>query len=67
MGDKKIMKRYKKGKEGEVGKMVEGEDYEIGRDGRVVMTRGYLLRRGRCCRNGCQNCPYGYSSRFIEK
>jgi hypothetical protein len=25
-----------------------------------VFTAQYLLDRGRCCGNGCLNCPYDY-------
>ena len=38
--------------------MVEGEDYYIEK-GYRVLTEAFLLRRGRCCFNGCQHCPYG--------
>ncbi|MEP6822218.1 MAG: DUF5522 domain-containing protein [Chthoniobacterales bacterium] len=24
-----------------------------------ALSRDYLLRRGRCCQEGCRNCPYG--------
>jgi hypothetical protein len=33
-------------------------DFEINEDGFYVATRALLLRRGFCCGNGCQNCPY---------
>jgi hypothetical protein len=26
--------------------------------GLVVMTAGYLARRGSCCDSGCRHCPY---------
>ncbi|MEO7950879.1 MAG: DUF5522 domain-containing protein [Spartobacteria bacterium] len=25
-----------------------------------ALTRDFLLRRGRCCQEGCRNCPYGF-------
>jgi hypothetical protein len=25
-----------------------------------ALSRGFLLRRGFCCENGCKNCPYGF-------
>lgn len=40
--------------------LTEGEDYTVLKDGRLVFTRSYLLRRGFCCGNGCLNCPYEY-------
>lgn len=32
-------------------------DY-VWEDGKVVFSRDYLLRRGRCCGSGCRNCPF---------
>jgi hypothetical protein len=40
---------------------IEGKDFEITSDGRVVMTKQYLSKRGRCCNSGCMNCPYGFT------
>lgn len=40
--------------------LIEGEDYEILPDGRLVFLAAYLLKRGYCCGNGCLNCPFGY-------
>ena len=34
------------------------EDYYI-EDGEYVLTASYLLKRGYCCGNICQHCPYG--------
>lgn len=33
-------------------------DFYYDNDGRMVMTEEYHKRRGRCCGNGCLNCPY---------
>ena len=38
----------------------EGSDYTINENGLLVWTEQYLLDRGYCCGNGCQNCPYGF-------
>lgn len=43
-------------------KLIEGEDYYLLPDGRLVMTATYLLKRGWCCGNGCLNCPYNYEA-----
>jgi hypothetical protein len=43
-------------------KLLEGEDYYLLPDGRLVMTASYLLKRGWCCGNGCLNCPYNYEA-----
>ena len=40
----------------------EGEDYTIDRDGNLVFTRAYHLKRGYCCGSGCLNCPYEYEA-----
>ena len=37
--------------------LVEGEDYYLDK-GLMVLTAGYLLRRGYCCEQGCRHCPY---------
>jgi hypothetical protein len=39
-------------------KLVEGIHYIINEDGRVVFTALYLIQQGKCCGNGCSNCPY---------
>ena len=33
-------------------------DYYYDKDGRMVMTESYHIRRGRCCGNGCLHCTY---------
>lgn len=38
-------------------KLIEGEDYTL-EDGRMVLSREFLLKRGYCCNNRCRNCPY---------
>jgi 23S rRNA (cytidine1920-2'-O)/16S rRNA (cytidine1409-2'-O)-methyltransferase len=37
--------------------VVEGEDYYF-ENGLMVLTSGFLLKRGYCCGSGCRNCPY---------
>jgi hypothetical protein len=37
-----------------------GEDYYYNRDGFMVLTAAYLLKRGYCCQSGCLHCPYGF-------
>lgn len=38
-------------------KLVENKDYYIEK-GRVVFTKEYLLKKGKCCNGKCENCPY---------
>lgn len=37
-------------------------DFTLDRDGRVVFTRAYHLRRGTCCGNRCRYCPFGWAN-----
>jgi hypothetical protein len=40
--------------------LIEGEDYYMSPEGRVVFTEKYHLDKGYCCGNGCRHCPYDY-------
>ncbi|MGJ7032741.1 DUF5522 domain-containing protein [Niabella hirudinis] len=42
--------------------LIEGEDYYVNEEGKVVLTAKYHLQRGYCCSNGCRHCPYGYEN-----
>ncbi len=39
-------------------KLIEGKDFYLNRDGLMILTAEYLLKRGRCCQSGCTHCPY---------
>ncbi len=39
--------------------LIEHLDYTI-EEGRWVLSRWYLLKRGECCGNACRHCPYGH-------
>lgn len=41
---------------------IEGRDYYVNEDGRVVFTAQYLSERGYCCGNGCRHCPFNYEA-----
>jgi hypothetical protein len=45
---------------GEVSDFVLGRDYEL-EEGRCVMTAAFLMARGKCCQQGCRNCPWRQS------
>ena len=45
-----------KSKPSDKGKLKK-EDYYM-KDGNVVLTEKYHLKRGHCCKNNCLNCPY---------
>lgn len=38
-------------------KLIEGIHY-VNENGRVVFTALFLIQQGKCCGNGCRNCPY---------
>ncbi|MCK5605811.1 hypothetical protein KAR91_28200 [Candidatus Pacearchaeota archaeon] len=40
-----------------MGHLKEGEDYYL-ENGKVILTKRFLLKRGNCCHNGCRHCPY---------
>ena len=40
--------------------LIEGEDYYMLPDGRLVFSAKYHLDRGYCCGKGCLNCPFEY-------
>lgn len=37
--------------------LIEHLDYEM-QNNYMVFTRWFFLKRGRCCKNNCKNCPY---------
>ena len=30
-----------------------------------ALSRDFLVRRGRCCQEGCRNCPYGFRAHDV--
>ncbi|MGB0851563.1 MAG: DUF5522 domain-containing protein [Bacteroidia bacterium] len=40
----------------------EVEDFYINKEGNVVFTKSFLLKRGKCCGSGCKHCPYGHEN-----
>ncbi|MBS1941730.1 MAG: hypothetical protein JST38_12720 [Bacteroidetes bacterium] len=38
------------------------EDFYFTKEGYVVWTEQYHLKRGYCCQSGCRHCPYGNAS-----
>jgi hypothetical protein len=41
-------------------KLIEGIDYYYNELGFMVLTVAYHLKNGKCCGNGCMNCPYDF-------
>lgn len=46
-------------------KLLEGVDYVL-EEGKMVLTREFLLKRGYCCNSKCRNCPYNNSDSQIK-
>ena len=42
--------------------LIEGIDFYINKNGDVVLTEKYHLKKGFCCGLGCQHCPYNYEN-----
>ncbi len=40
--------------------LIEGEDFYYNEQGYMVLTAKYHLANGKCCGNGCLNCPFDY-------
>jgi Family of unknown function (DUF5522) len=47
--------------------IIEGEDFYYNKDGYMVLTSSYHLRRGKCCGRGCLHCPYKYENVDIKQ
>lgn len=43
--------------------LVEGVDYTVDAQGRLVFTAHYNRRRGWCCFLACRHCPWGQAGR----
>lgn len=39
-------------------KLKQGRDFYYDNQGRMVLTELYHLKRGKCCGNICNNCPF---------
>ncbi|MBP7389067.1 MAG: hypothetical protein KA841_01610 [Chitinophagales bacterium] len=42
------------------------EYYYYNKDGLIVFTEKYHLKRGYCCKSKCFHCPYGNSSQIPQ-
>jgi len=39
------------------------EDFYKSKDGYIIFTEKYHLKRGYCCKSGCKHCPYGFNKK----
>ena len=46
--------------------MKEGIDYTI-ENGNRILTKEFLLKRGKCCHHGCRNCPWDFKKNDKRK
>lgn len=37
-------------------------EYYFNKEGNLVFTEAYHLKKGYCCGNGCRHCPYNYKN-----
>ena len=42
---------------------LEPGDYYFSKEGYLVFTEQYHLKRGYCCQSGCRHCPYGFNAK----
>ncbi|EOR93254.1 hypothetical protein ADIARSV_3583 [Arcticibacter svalbardensis MN12-7] len=40
--------------------LVEKQDFYFNKEGKMVLTQSYHLKRGYCCKNKCIHCPWNY-------
>lgn len=40
--------------------LIKNVDYTLNAQGNMVLSRWFLLKKGKCCGSGCLNCPYGH-------
>lgn len=40
--------------------LIEGVDFYYNELGYMVLTAAYHMKSGKCCGNGCMNCPFDY-------
>jgi hypothetical protein len=53
-----VMKFHRLKKDSAPEKLLPG-DFYLEKNGALVFTADYHLRRGSCCGSGCRHCPYG--------
>ena len=43
------------------------EDFYYSKEGYIIFTEKYHLKRGYCCDNNCKHCPYKKKNKKNEK
>ena len=44
-------------------KDMDEKDYYLSKDGYIVFTEDYHLKRGYCCKSACKHCPYEFKEK----
>ena len=44
-------------------KISKNADFYFNKEGLMVFTKEYHLKRGYCCKSGCRHCPYGFDKK----
>ena len=42
---------------------LDKDDYYYAKEGYIIFTEKYHLKRGYCCQNSCKHCPYGFNKK----
>ncbi|PYS86907.1 MAG: hypothetical protein DMF62_14185 [Acidobacteria bacterium] len=46
--------------------LIEGDDFYTENE-LIVLTEGYLRKRGYCCGNGCRHCPFDHANVPVDQ
>tara|TARA_B100001287_G_scaffold225876_1_gene195487 strand:+ start:11594 stop:11782 length:189 start_codon:yes stop_codon:yes gene_type:complete len=44
-------------------KDMDENDYYLSKEGYIVFTEAYHLKRGFCCKSTCKHCPYEFEKK----
>lgn len=39
------------------------DEYYLSKEGFIIFTEAYHLKRGYCCKSGCKHCPFGFDKK----
>ena len=42
---------------------LEKDEYYYAKEGYIIFTEKYHLKRGYCCNNNCKHCPYNRNNK----
>ena len=44
-------------------KNLDPEHFYYSKEGYIIFTENYHLKRGSCCQSNCKHCPFGYDAK----